>query len=167
MKFNLSVFDIYSKTMVVESAVVDLKGLVAILGNLGGVRDITITDDYSVLKSKGGISITTRKQGETSYRFDISGRPDEKVDEASEPTVKTARTFQLSVTDNKRNCLMVARQAVDRNVVKFALQTFCGMDDSEVRNVIQSTTANPHVPFEWDGTQTSEYPYHVTVIGRD
>lgn len=167
MKFNLSVFDLYSKTMVVESAVVDFKGLVAILGNLGGVRDITITDDYSFLQSKGGVSITTRKQGETSYRFDISGRPDEKVEEASEPTVKTARTFQLSVTDNKRNCLMVARQAVDRNVVKFALQTFCGMDDSEVRNVIQNTTANPHIPFEWDGRQGSEYPYHVTVIGRN
>lgn len=167
MKFNLAVFDIYSKTMVVESAVVDFKGLVAILGHLGGIRDITITDNYSFLKSSNGVSITSRKTGGPSYRFDISLVKDEKVDEASEPTVKTARTFQLSVTDNKRNFLMVARQAVDRDVVKFALHTFCGMDYSEVRNVIQNTTANPHVPFEWDGKLGPEYPYHVVVIGRN
>ena len=167
MKFNLSVFDIYSKTMVVESAVVDFKGLVAILGHLGGIRDITITDDYSVLKNTHGVSITSRRTVGPSYRFDISLVKDEQVEEASEPTIKTARTFQLSVTDNKRNCLMVARQAVDRDVVKFALHTFCGMDDSEVRNVIQNTTAIPHIPFEWDGQLGPEYPYKVIVIGRD
>ena len=167
MKFNLSVFDIYSKTMVVESAVVDFKGLVAILGHLGGIRDITITDDYSFLKSSHGVSITSRKTGGPSYRFDISLVKDEKVEEASEPAVKRHDTFQLSVTDKERNCLLIANRVVNQDGIALALETFCGMDRSAINNVLRGIRANPHKPFDMGGEQASEYPYHVTVIGRD
>ena len=184
MKFNLSVFDIYSKTMVVESAVVDFKGLVAILGNLGGLRDITITDDYSFLQSKGGISITTRKQGGTSYRFDISGRPDEKVEEESKinwsdlAVYEELRsydsmfegkgkdfTFGLSVIDDRTGTILCDR-IVDGDVVIFALETFLGFDVNQTRAFMADVWRKPHIGVGVHGAKGSPHFYTVTVLKR-
>lgn len=184
MKFNLSVFDIYSKTMVVESAVVDFKGLVAILGHLGGIRDITITDDYSVLKSTHGVSITSRRTIGPSYRFDISLVKDEKVEEESkinwsDPAVyEEIRsydslfegkgkdfTFGLSVIDDRTGTILCDR-IVDGDVVIFALETFLGFDVNQIRAFMVDVWRKPHIGVGAHGAKGSPHFYTVTVLKR-
>lgn len=173
MKFNLSVFDIYSKTMVVESAVVDFKGLVAILGHLGGIRDITITDDYSVLKNTHGVSITSRRTIGPSYRFDISLVKDEQVEEVSEPTIKTVQPYygrhipyELTVFDDSRNVHMVHEQLVDDTVVVFALQTFLELDRESVSIFMSEVNKAPWLLSSMKSQNPELKPFVVTVTRK-
>ena len=173
MKFNLSVFDIYSKTMVVESAVVDFKGLVAILGHLGGIRDITVTDNYSFLKSSNGVSITSRKAGGPAYRFDISLVKDENPLEKIAPYIQPLHTFgrsipyELTVFDETRNVYMIKEEIVTDDVVTFALRSFLDFDMGEVNKFMTKVNEKSWTLKSTESRCPSEKPFVIGVERKD